>query len=402
MDEKIVIMGSGAAAIAAIKAIRGEDKESRITVYGEERFYPYHRVRISKELFGGLEEEKFLLQKKVWYEENNIDVCLDSKIVKLIPEENKIVLKDGTDTYYTKLLLATGASNVTPPILGIDKNGVFTLRSLEDALEISAYLKDRKTIVLIGGGVQNLELAHVISKSGRKVIVVEFAPRLMPRQLDSEASTMLKKAIEDQGVEIMLDTQVNEILGENSVEGIITKNQMEKSCDTVIYSTGVKPNIQLARGAGLDVNIGIRVNARMKTNNSSIFAAGDAAEYNGSIYGTWGMALQQGKIAGLNMCGKKVDFEYTSSGVTANVFGIPLFSMGEIKEEQGVRVLVESDEMNYKYTKILISKNKVTGAIVLGDMKKAMLLKTAIEKQNEVENGGEIYNSPEELIRKLK
>jgi nitrite reductase (NADH) large subunit len=309
LEEKIVIVGGGAAAISATKAILDINPQSEIIIFGEERFYPYYRIKISKGLLGGLEEEKLLIQKKQWFESNNVKLYLDHKVINLIPQKKELTLENRTSFSYTKLLLANGASNLVPPIRGINKPGVFTLRELEGALRISNYLKDIKTILLIGGGVQNLEIANVLSKNGKKVTIAESASRLMPRQLDDFASDKLRQSIEAHGVEVMLDTQVQEIFGDRKVEGFITKSGIEGSCDMVIYSTGIKSNIQIARDTDLAVNKGIIVNERMETNISDIFAAGDISEFNGRVYGLWGIATQQGKIAGANICNQGLIFQ---------------------------------------------------------------------------------------------
>lgn len=402
MEEKIVIVGGGAAAVSATKAILDINPQSEIIIFGEERFYPYYRIKISKGLLGGLEEEKLLIQKKQWYESNNVKLYLDHRVVSLIPQKKKIILENGTSLSYSKLLLANGASNLVPPVRGINKSGVFTLRELGGALTVSDYLKDVKTILLIGGGVQNLEIANVLSKDGKKVIIAEFSSRLMPRQLDGFASDRLKQSIEAQGVEVLLNTQVQEILGDGKVEGFITESGTQGSCDMVIYSTGIIPNIHIAHDTDLEVNKGIIVNERMETNIKDIFAAGDISEFSGRIYGLWGIATQQGKIAGLNICNKGLIFQQPVAVTSLDAFNISLFSIGDIEENQHTDLLVESQDENNKYCKIFVRGNHIAGAIVLGDNKKFMAIKSLLESNKKVDFDKSVHYSVDEFIEMLR
>lgn len=401
LEEKIVIIGSGIAAISAAKAIREMRPDSEIIIFGEEKFYPYYRIKISKGLFGNLEEEKLLIQKKQWYKDNNIQVHSDNKVTAIDTKNKEVTLEDGTRVTYTKLLLANGASNLTPPIKGIDKPGVFNLRTLDGALKILDYLKDVKTVLLIGGGVQSLEIANVLSEGGKKVIIAEFASRLMPRQLDEFASDKLKQSIEAKSIEVMLDTQVQEIFGEEKVEGFISKSGVQGACDMVIYSTGIMPNISIAQNTDLEVNKGIVVNNKMETNMKDIFAAGDVSEFNGRIYGLWGMAMQQGKIAGANICSKGLIFEPLPPVTSLSAFGISVFSMGDIEGDQDVDSLVEVLEDEHKYYKIFIRNNHIVGTIVLGDNKKFMVIKSLIESKIEVNFNKSTKYSIDEFIEIL-
>jgi nitrite reductase (NADH) large subunit len=402
LEEKIVIVGGGAAAVSATKAILDINPQSEIIIFGEERFFPYYRIKISKGLLDGLEEEKLLIQKKQWYELNNVKLYLDHKVVSLIPSKKEIILENGTSFSYSKLLLANGASNLVPPIKGINKPGVFTLRELDGALKVSDCLKDVKTTLLIGGGVQNLEIANVLSKDGKKVTIAESASRLMPRQLDDFASDRLKQLIEAQGVEVMLNTQVREILGEGKVEGYITKSGTQGSCDMIIYSTGIMPNIQIAHDTNLEVNKGIIVNEQMETNISDIFAAGDISEFNGRVYGLWGIATQQGKIAGANICNQGLIFQPPATVTSLDAFNISLFSIGDIDVNHHTDLLVESIDESNKYFKIFVRDNHIVGAIVLGDTKKFMAIKSLIDSNKKVNFDKSVHCSVDRFIEMLR
>lgn len=399
MEEKVVIIGGSIAAISAAKAIREISPHNEIIIFGDEKYYPYYRIKISKGLLGKLEEDKLLIQKKQWYKDNNIQVHCDKKVTDVDPKSKEVVLADGTRISYTKLLLVNGASNRMPLIEGIDKLGVFDLRTLDGALRILEYLEDVKTVLLIGGGVQNLEIANVISECGKKVIIAEFASRLMPRQLDEFASDKLKQAIEAKGIEVMLDTQVQQIFGEEKVKGFTTKSGVQGACDMVIYSTGITPNVSVVQNTDLEVNNGIVVNNKMETNIKDIFAAGDVSEFNGRVYGLWGMAMQQGKIAGANICNQDLIFEPSIPVTSLSAFGISVFSMGDIEGGEDIDSLVEVSDDEQRYYKIFIQNNRVVGTIVLGDNKKFMMIKGFIESKIDVDFNKSAKYSIDEFIK---
>ena len=183
------------------------------------------------------------------------------------------------------------------PLNGVDKKGVFTIREMHEAEDFKAFIEDKTSIVNIGGGIQGLETAWSLYKTGKKVSIVEVAPRLMAKQLDEKTSHLLKNKIEEAGVEIHLNASINQIIGENEVKGIVIGNQTIP-CDSVIYSIGVVPNIDLVENTSIHTNRGIVVNERMETNVEDVYAAGDVTELNGEVEGLWGRAMDQGKVAG--------------------------------------------------------------------------------------------------------
>lgn len=402
MEDKVVIIGTGIAAISAIKAIRAVDKEIKVELYGDELFYPYNRLRLSKGLLGSLEEDKLLIQKKEWYGENNITLNKGIKVVSINTDSKKLQLSDGGKTDYTKLLLANGASNFVPDINGINKSGVFTLRTLQDARNIAEESSKCKTVLHIGGGILGLELAWVLAQAGKKIIVSELAERLMPRQLDERASELLENAVKNSGIDIMLGSQISEIsVRESGVEGFITNKGEFISCDMVTYSIGVRPNIALLKETDIKVNRGVIVNEKMETNIPDIYAAGDIAEFDGRVYGLWNIAISQGTTAGNNIVGRDSSYNYVSPITTMNAFGLSLFSMGTIEEDKATDILVEdNDTKNYK--KVFIKNNRVIGAVVIGDTKISTTLKRAIE--NELDLGSINFKNVyiDQLIERIK
>ena len=381
MGNKIVIVGNGIAGITAIKSIRKVDKETKIHLLGEESFYPYNRIRISKGLLDKLEEDNILLQKKDWYESSGVVLQKDTKVISVNPDKKEITLSDNSKMNYTKLLLANGSSNMLPPIKGIDKKGVLTLRNLEDAWNIVENAELNEEILNIGGGIQGLETAWTLSQMGKKVTIAELSSRIMPKQIDEDASKILKLAVEEQGVKIMLDTEITEIYGSNKVEGFKTSKGDLVPCDMITYCIGIKPNIELLQDSGVKTNKGIIVNEKMETNIKDIYAAGDVAEFDGKLYGLWNMAIEQGKVVGLNIVDEDSIYEHIIPVTTLNAFDISLFSMGTVDESEATDIILENKSEEKIYNKVFIKDNKVIGAIVIGNIKYSPILKTAIEKE---------------------
>lgn len=386
MDLKIVIIGSGIAAISAIRAIREVNSNVTIHLIEKEKDYPYKRIRLSKDLFDNLEESKLLIEKREWYENNNVKLYLDTKAIKIDFNDNTVFMNNGKSIKYDKLLIASGASNNAPPIDGITKTGVFTLRTLEDAKKIKSSYESKKNIVQIGGGILGLELVWNLYKKGKKLVVVEIAPRLMPRQLDEKASKFLLNIIEGYGIKVILNTGVTNITGDNCVKEIITSSGDKIPCDMIVYSAGTRTNIDIVKDSIIKINKGIVVNDKMETNIKNVYAAGDVAEFDNIVIGLWTIAAKQGRIAGYNIVGKSTIYENVTPIAVMNAFNTSLFSMGLIDEEKCSNVLIEEDKKENNYTKIFIHEKRIVGAILVGNTKNSMLLKSAIEKQMILEN----------------
>jgi len=402
MTKKIIIIGNGIAAITAIKSIREIDLESDIYLIGGEKFYPYTRIKLSKSLFDELSDNKILIQKKEWYEQNNVKLFINTNVISINTNSLEVLLSDGSNLNYDKLLIANGASNNIPPIDGICMNGVYTLRSLDDALSIKKRLDENAQVIILGGGILGLEMAWILHQHGIKVTIVELLPTLMPRQLDLKASEILKSKIQACGIQILTNTAVNKIIGNNKVEGILIDDKVELKCDMVIYSTGIKPNMELITNTDIEKKRGILVNNKMETNIKNIYAAGDIAEFDSQVIGLWNIAMAQGKVAGANIAGRETVYEKITPVTILNAFGISLFSMGCIDESSPTKVLIYEDINAIGYKKIFIKDNKIVGAIVIGDARRSPLLKSAIEKGLPLNEVNLSTISVDELLDNLK
>lgn len=402
LNDRIIIIGGGIAGISAIKAIRETDSTIEIHMISNEKFYPYNRLRLTKGLFGNLSSEDILLQKKEWYEINKVNLHIDKEVTWIDVKEHEVILNDGDKLNFSKLLLASGAHNFTPPIEGIEKENVYTIRHLEDAWAVKEVVGAKKKPLIIGGGIQGLETAWELNQHGEEVAIAEIQSRLMPMQLDIRASQILRNIIEGYNIKVYLEMQVYKILGGNEVTGVSGENGLQISCDMVVYNAGIRPNINFLKDTPIQYNKGVIVNNKMETSVEDIYAAGDVVEFGGRTFGLWNIAIEQGKAAGYNIIGRDKIYKNIVPVTTLNAFGISLFSMGNVDEDKCHYSLIEESEYDKSYKRIFIHDNKIVGAIVIGDTKKSPILKSAIENQTLIDDFdlSKIFVKNEMIIRK--
>jgi nitrite reductase (NADH) large subunit len=384
LNHDVVIIGGGVAAVNALKAIRELNTDMNLTVIQNESVYPYYRTRLTKSLFEDLDANKILLQKKEWYEQNNVNLYLGREVTSIDTENCSVHLNDGSCLNYDKLLLANGSINFKPPIEGIDKENVFTIRTFQDIQTLKAKINDTETILTIGGGIQNLEAAWAFCSHGKKVMIAEFMDKLMPRQLDPRASEILKKAVEASNVKVFLGTQVTTITGEDKVNGVVTQSGDTFNCDMIVYSVGIRPNKKIYESTSIDMNLGVVVNHHMQTSLENIYAAGDIAELNGKVGGLWTIAIEQGKTAGYNIAGKTTSYNSSLPVTTLNAFHLDVFSVGTVDENSYSQTLIDDPLNDQSYRRIFIRDSSIVGAIMIGETKYNNLIKKYVENQIDI------------------
>ena len=379
--EKVIIIGNGVAGATAAEVIRKKNKDISISVYSDEPYPFYSRIKLPHFLGDEIKQENTYIYNTDWYKEKRIELYSGTKIKKIEPDKKSIVTERDEKVSYDKLLLATGSTNFIPPIKGREKNGFFTLRTIGDVLSIKEYSLNNKKAVLIGGGLLGLEAARGLRVRGLDVTVVEFFPRLLPRQLDEKGAKVLQRLIEKMGINIVLNAQSDEVLGEDKVAGLKLKDGRNVDCNLIIISAGITPRIEIAKEAGISVNKGIIVNERFETNVKGIYAAGDCAEFQGRIYGLWTASTEQGTVAGNNIAGVDTVYSGTTPSTTLKIVGIDLTSIGVANppsptsplegegKGEGYRELIREDGSDDIYKKLVIKDGKIVGAILLGDTK---------------------------------
>jgi nitrite reductase (NADH) large subunit len=376
-----VIIGNGVAGTTAAENIRKLDKTGKITVATEESTPFYYRMRLPEFISGDLTEDKLSGKKDQWYKDQGIDLRVKTRIQGADPGKRAVTTQSNQTIPYDRLLIATGSRSFIPPMKGADKKGVFALRTIQDARDIVAWAKGIQKVVLIGGGLLGLEAGNALRKLGKKLTVVEFFPRLLPRQLDVSGAGRLQKIMEGTGFSFRLGAKTQEIKGEDRVSGVLLEGGEVLPAEMVIVSAGVRPALELAKALNLDHDKGVKVDEQLRTNQPGIYSAGDVAEFKGIPYGIWTAATEQGQIAGTNMAGGIALYKGTVMANTLKVVGIDLASAGNIDVENKLESKVLTDEKVYK--KIVLENDQIAGCIMLGDTKGfTKITKMMSEKQS--------------------
>lgn len=376
-SRKIVIIGAGAAGIAAAESARARNKSAEITVISGEKHLPYYRPSVSEYVSGGISAEKLLLKPYSWYGENCITLILEKNVNLINIESKTITLSDDSKLLFDKLIIAAGARAAVPPILGSNMKNIFTLRTQSDADLIRNCANKSKTAVIVGGGVLGLETASELQKMGVEVSIIERESRIFPRQLDEEGSAILEEKIKKNGINVYKNHFAKKFFGENeSVEGIELDTGKTIKCDMAVISAGIKANKELFAHSGIKVNAGILINEKTESSIKDIYACGDCAEFDGVIQGLWATAVEQGKVAGANAAGESITYSAVLQPVTFSGMNCELFSIGDIgaDADKSYQVSSYNDSFNNIYKKIYFHKNIFTGGILIGDISKAASL----------------------------
>jgi len=362
-----VIVGNGVAGTTAAENIRALDEEGSITLVTDEDLPFYYRIRLNDYVAGDLSEQELVARKEQWYKDRRIDLSLGTRVVDADPAGNAVITEKGRKLPYDRLLIATGSRSFVPPIKGSEKKGVFTLRNIRDAREISSYARNLEKVVLIGGGLLGLEAGNALRRLGKQVMVVEFFPRLLPRQLDGDGAQRLQTILEGMGFSFRLGAKTQEIGGREGAEEVLLEGGESLSAGMVVISAGVRPIMDLAEPLGLERDKGIKVDEHLRTSLPDVYAAGDVAEFKGMPYGIWPAAMEQGEAAGVNMAGGDKVYEGTTMATTLKVVGVDLASAGNIDAENKFESRVAGDENTYR--KIVLEDDRIIGCIMLGDIK---------------------------------
>ncbi len=403
---KVVIIGNGVAGTFTAQNVRNLDNDVEIEIISQENYPYYTRVKLPEFISRQVTVEDLIVFNKDWYESKNIKVNLNKKVKRIHTRHKHVLIENQKDPVsYDKLVLATGSVPNIPPIksaVEMLKNGVFTLRNIDDALKIQRYLEKKgvKKAVIIGGGLLGLELAKQIKNCGLDTTVVEFFPRLLPRQLDAECGDLLKNEIENMGIKVVLNAATEEILGNGLVKGIRLKDGEEFNADVVLIQAGIRPTIGLAKEANLNTNRGIVVNEILESSVKDIYAVGDCVEYKSQTWGIIPAAIEQSKIVASTVLGKKdIQYKGTIPKNTLKIMGIDLTSVGVFdpssEEGAGWEILKKADKENCCYQKIVLKDNKLKGAILFGDTKAIAFVNKNIGEEvgiNEVKNLLELYS----------
>lgn len=376
---KYVIIGNSTAAVNAIEAIREIDREGSITVLSDEKHFSYGRPLISYYLYGKISLENMNYKGLDFYEKNDVTTLLGVTAVKIDSEKKTVLLEDGREIEYDKLLVATGSRPFVPPMAGLEKvKEKYSFMKLDDALSLEKALGKDKNVLIIGAGLIGLKCLEGILDRVGKVTVVDMANRVLPSILDEEGSLIIQKQLEEKGVTFILNDSVAEF---SCGTQALLKSGKALNFDILVLAVGVRANIELVKDAGGDCERGILTDESQKTSLPDIYAAGDCAASLDYLTNTKKVlallpnAALQGRTAGHNMAGKEETF---TQGIPMNAigfFGSHVMTAGYYEGE------VYEEKTSSTYKKLFYRDNLLKGFIIIGDIARAGIYTSLIRNK---------------------
>jgi NAD(P)H-nitrite reductase large subunit len=391
-----IIIGQGAAGSSAAKTLRRLDPATPVTMITDEQDYFYSRIDLPDIVAGKFEAAESELQGADAFRELGIVCRMHERVTAIHPDEKTVELASGERHKYSKLLLATGSLPVIPPLPGREAKGVYALWTMAQTREIAQAAQSARSAVVIGAGLIGLKSALALAARGLEVTVVEKLSRVMPRQLDDTAANVIADAVCGKGVALMLGAEVK---GITTSKGAVTGVQLEArelACEMVLMAVGVKPNVELAQAAGIEVGRGIIVDPCQQTSVADIYAAGDVAETIDPLTGNrvvpaiWPVAVEQGEVAACNMTGTQAEFKGSVAMNAIEIAGIPLVSIGDFEGEAGDEVLTSG--VGASYRKLVLRGNRLRGVLCLGDIRQAGVIGSQVLRQAEVNDASSLIS----------
>jgi nitrite reductase (NADH) large subunit len=396
MTQKLVVVGNGMAGVRAIEEVlmRGGAEKFDITVFGDEPYGNYNRILLSNVLAGsqeiGAADSEIFLNGLDWYAENGIDLRAGVRVVRVDSFARIVYADDGSATRYDKLILATGSRSFFPPIAGLwadDKtltDGVFGFRTLDDCVAMISQSVDRSKAVVIGGGLLGLEAARGLQSRGLTVDVVHAAPTLMNAQLDDTAGAILRRSVEDIGITVHVEKVTTEVVTEDGrLSSIVFSDGSSIDCDMLVIAAGIRPNVGLARRAGLTIERAIVVDDHMRSvDDDNIYVVGECAQHRGQVYGLVAPLWEQATVLAdhITDTDRTAAYHGSRTATKLKVAGVDVAAMGlkapELPDDEFVQY---SEPRHGVYKTIVIRDGKLIGATLVGDVSKVSFLTQAFD-----------------------
>ena len=380
---KVVIIGAGAAGLSALEAVRSVDSRADIAIVSKEDVPPYSLVALPYILSNEIEDKNLRRFDEDYFKRMNAGV-VTGRVTQIDVGGKRVAVEGRGELSYDKLLIASGSIPLVPRITGLDKKGVHFMGSLSDTWKLRDAATEARPIVVIGAGFVGLEAAIALRKLGKEVTVVEMLERVLPRMLDPDIAGIVQKMLEEKGVRVILGSQVTEVLGAERVAGVRLSSE-EIACDLVVVGIGVRPNIEFLKGTPVKTNAGILVDDAMRTNVPDVYAAGDVVEAFDPLMGKartgaiWPNAMEQGKVAGLNMAGKKARYSGLDSVNIINIFDVPVVALGLTSlDAENAESIATRREKNAR--KLIIKDDKAVGLQSIGSVRNLGFVLTLIKK----------------------
>ncbi|MDA9434130.1 NAD(P)/FAD-dependent oxidoreductase [Bradyrhizobium sp. CCBAU 51627] len=385
MSEPLVIVGNGMAAARLVDELaKTALGRYAVAVIGDEPRLAYNRVLLSSVLAGETGSHEIELRPADWWRHRGVTVRYGYRVTEIDTGRRELKIEGEESVEYSKLVLATGSTPLRLNVPGADLSGVHTFRDSRDVDLLLTLAAARKRVVVVGGGLLGLEAAYGLAKAGAPVTLLHLMDRLMERQLDLPAADLLKTLVERKGIRILLNASTARIHGEGHVEAVELADGSRIEADAVIFAAGIKPNVALARDAGIAVNRGIVVNDVMQTASPDIFALGECAEHRGTCYGLVEPAYEQARVLARHLAGRPVAYQGSVVSTNLKVSGVSVFSAGDFMGGDGSESLVLTDRRRGTYKKLVIADGRLTGAVLIGDTVDALWYLELIRNREKV------------------
>lgn len=372
------IIGNSAAAVGCIEGIRSVDKSGKITVISNEPYHVYSRPLISYLLLGRTDEEKMKYRPETFYKDNNVETIFSVNAEKIDYKKKEVILDNKQAVKFDKLLIATGSRPFVPPMDGLDSvEKKFSFMKLDDAKGLSKAINKNSKVLIVGAGLIGLKCAEGINDKVKSITIVDLADRILPSILDEDGSAIVKKHIESKGIKFILSTSAKKFSA-NSVE---LNNGDKVAFDVLVLAVGVRPNTELAKEIGCEVNRGIIVDGKSQTTLSDVYSAGDCTEGmdisidKPRILAIWPNAYMQGETAGKNMAGETASFDNAIPMNAIGFFGLHMITAGSYDGEE----YVSKEENSYK--KLVTKDGLLKGFILIGDVKRAGIYTSLVREK---------------------
>jgi nitrite reductase (NADH) large subunit len=368
---RLVVVGNGMAGMRAVEELlaRAPDRFA-ITVIGAEPHVNYSRILLSAVLAGEKSLDEIVINARDWYDRHGIRLLAGTRAEAIDRAAREVVLAGGGAVRYDKLLLATGSRPLAPPIPGLGLPNVRAFRDIVDVEAMIAAAGTGRRAVVIGGGLLGLEAAWGLKRRGMAVALVHLMPTLMERQLDAAAGELLQRDLDARGITFFTNSQTEEIVGTDRAEAVLLADGRRLPADFVVLAVGIRPNVELARTAALDVNRGILVGDDMATSDPDIYAVGECIEHNGQVFGLVAPIWEQAQV-----CGARLAADSTAVYVPPPVFtslkitGVDVFSAGALATaDEADEEITLHDAKRGLYKKVILRDDKVVGAVLYGSV----------------------------------
>ena len=369
--QRLVVIGNGMAGMRTVEELLARAPvRYDITVFGAEPHPNYNRIMLSSVLAGEKSVADIVINPRDWYAANGITLHTGDPVVAIDPAARTVTAASGRRVAYDRLLLSTGSKPLMPPLPGLDLPGVVAFRDIADVDAMLTAAAAGQRAVVIGGGLLGLEAAWGLKRRGMPVAVVHLMPTLMERQLDLEAGHLLQKDLTERGLHFFTSGQSEEIIGDGRAEGLRLADGREVPAELVVVAIGIRPNIDLAKAAGLSINRGIEVGDDMVTSDPHISAVGECVEHNGQVFGLVAPLWEQARVCAARLAGDvTASYATPASSTRLKITGIDVFSAGQLAAtDEADSEIVFRDASRGIYKKLVVRDDRLVGAVLYGDV----------------------------------